>query len=148
MARYDGTGDPELHVSQFLMSMALNDFNGAMFCRAFPATLTGVAQSWMLNLPPASVSSFDQLTDLFLAHFSSSVKRKKTIQDLLPIQQRGDEPLGTFFHRFSTTAVQIAALDPGMARSALMNVLAESQFKIEVFKNPPPTYAELLREVA
>ena len=56
--------------------------------------------------------------------------------------------MGTFFHRFSTTAVQIAALDPGMARSALMNALAESQFKIEIFKNPPATYAELLREVA
>ena len=36
-----------------------------------PMALTGVSRAWLLDLPTASVTSWEELRDLFLARFSA-----------------------------------------------------------------------------
>ena len=39
----------------------------------FPMALTGVPRMWLLHLPTASVTSWGELRDLFLAHYDAPV---------------------------------------------------------------------------
>ncbi|KAL8116199.1 hypothetical protein AgCh_022626 [Apium graveolens] len=47
---YDGTGDPANHVRTFSNTLLLQPVNDAIKCRAFPQTLSGMAQRWLQSL--------------------------------------------------------------------------------------------------
>ena len=55
---YDGTGDPEEHLGVYKAQMYVQDVDDASYCRYFPPTLKGVAQSWFNGLPQGSVACF------------------------------------------------------------------------------------------
>ena len=60
---FDGMGDPVIHISSFRNKMILQNINDATLCRAFPSTLTEIAQRWLHQLPQNLVSSFDDLAE-------------------------------------------------------------------------------------
>ena len=43
--------------------------DNAIWCKNFPATLKGVAQIWLNNVPPNLVNNFTELSYLFTSHF-------------------------------------------------------------------------------
>ena len=63
---YDGTGDPANHVRTFSNALLLQPVNDAIKCRAFPQTLSGMAQRWYSRLPPNSIGSFRELSQDFI----------------------------------------------------------------------------------
>ena len=79
---YDGKGDPESHLDQYAAYMCLRDAPDAAWCRAFPVTLTGVAQTWFQKLTPGSVGSFEELKARFLAQFISGRIYHKSVSVL------------------------------------------------------------------
>ncbi|KAL4276738.1 hypothetical protein AHAS_Ahas20G0237200 [Arachis hypogaea] len=78
MTLYDGTTDPNHHLSNFRSRMYLTDASDAVRCKAFPTTLTNTAIRWFDNLPPKSISSFDDLAKKFLVRFSIQKIRLST----------------------------------------------------------------------
>ena len=65
--KYDGSGDPQSHLEAFREHIVLHGTPDAIACRAFPLTLTGVANDWFTGLSPKSVGTFKELRRLFLA---------------------------------------------------------------------------------
>ena len=63
---YDGTGDPANHVRTFSNALLLQPADDAVKCRAFPQTLSGMAQRWYSRLPPNSIGSFRDLNQAFI----------------------------------------------------------------------------------
>jgi hypothetical protein len=74
--KYNGSGDPKVHLEAFQEHLILYGTPYEIACRAFPLTLTGVAKDWFTKLPPKSVDSFKELGYQFLAQFFATRKRK------------------------------------------------------------------------
>ena len=66
---YDGTRDPFDHITTFKTTMHLQGVPDEIMCRAFPTTLKGSARFWFRKIPPNFVSSFEELSKLFVNNF-------------------------------------------------------------------------------
>ena len=66
---YDGMHDPFDHIATFKTTMHLQGVPDEIMCRAFPTTLKGPARVWFSKIPPNSVSSFEELSKLFVNNF-------------------------------------------------------------------------------
>ena len=75
---YDGTGDPEEHLGVYKAQMYVQDVDDASYCRYFPATLKGVAQSCFNGLPQGGITCFQDLDDKFVGQFIASRKERRT----------------------------------------------------------------------
>jgi hypothetical protein len=67
---FDGDRDPQEHLDTYKSAMISFRANKAVMCRCFPSTLKKDSNKWFLHLPPRSVYSYRQLTELFLAQFA------------------------------------------------------------------------------
>ena len=67
---YNGTRDPFDHIATFKTTMHLQGVPDEIMCRAFLTTLKGPARVWFSKIPPNSVSSFKELSKLFVNNFT------------------------------------------------------------------------------
>jgi hypothetical protein len=51
-----------------------------------PTALTGMARSWLINLPKGSVTSWDQLCAMFIGNFQGMYKRPSTAETLKTVR--------------------------------------------------------------
>ena len=66
---YDGTRDPYDHIATFKMTMHLQGVPDEIMCRAFPTTLKGSTRVWFGKLPLNTITSFQELSMLFINNF-------------------------------------------------------------------------------
>ena len=66
---YDGTRDPFDHIATFKTTMHLQGVPNEIMCRAFPTTLKRPARVWFSKIPLNTVSSFEELSKLFVNNF-------------------------------------------------------------------------------
>jgi hypothetical protein len=62
--------------------------------------LVGAARSWLINLPEASIQSWDQLCAMLIGNFQGMYERPSTAETLNTIKQRHDESLHDYVKRF------------------------------------------------
>ena len=75
MELYDGSTDPCDHLERYRTLMMIQGASDALMCLSFPTTLQKSAWAWYSGLAPESVASFEQLEGMFVAHFSTSIRR-------------------------------------------------------------------------
>ena len=83
---YDGTRDPFDHIAAFKTTMHLQGVPDEIMCKAFPTTLKGPARVWFSKIPPNSVSSFEELSKLFVKNFIGGQRHKRSSSSLLTIE--------------------------------------------------------------
>ena len=66
---YDGTRDPCDHIATFMTTMHLQGVPDKIMCKAFPVTLKGPTRLWFSKLPPNTITSFQELSKLFVNNF-------------------------------------------------------------------------------
>ena len=59
----------------------------------FPMALKDGSRSWLLNLPPGSISSWDEMCTRFVANFQGTRDRPPAVGDLRRIKQQPGETL-------------------------------------------------------
>ena len=59
----------------------------------FPMALKDGARTWLLNLPPGSISSWDEMRTRFIANFQGTRDRPPAAGDLHRIKQQRGETL-------------------------------------------------------
>ena len=143
MTLYDGTTDPNHHLSNFRSRMYLTDAPDDVRCKAFPTTLTKTAIRWFDNLPPKSISSFDDLAKKFLARFSIQKDKAKHAPSLLGIKQGDRESLRNYMERFNKTCMDIQSLPTEAAIMGLINGLREGPFSQLISKKYPTSLDEV-----
>ncbi|KAL0453930.1 UNVERIFIED_CONTAM: hypothetical protein Slati_1371100 [Sesamum latifolium] len=74
IAEYDGTTDPQEHLSRFENAALLHRYIDGIKCRVFVTIFTRAAQQWFNQLPPAVIGSFREFRSLFLHQFTSNRK--------------------------------------------------------------------------
>ena len=65
---YDGTPDPAEFLQLYELRIEAANSDEKVMVNCFPMALKDGARSWLLNLPPGSISSWDEMRDHFVAN--------------------------------------------------------------------------------
>ena len=98
---YDGTCDPCDHIATFKTTIHLQGVLDEIMCKAFPTTLKGPARVGFSKIPLNTVSSFEELSKLFVNNFIGGQRHKRSSSNLLTIKQGDNESLCSFITRFN-----------------------------------------------
>ncbi|KAL0370771.1 UNVERIFIED_CONTAM: hypothetical protein Sangu_0395200 [Sesamum angustifolium] len=72
IAEYDGTTDPQEHLSRFENAILLHRYTNGIKCRVSVTTFARATQQWFNQLPPTVIGSFEEFRSLFLHQFGST----------------------------------------------------------------------------
>jgi hypothetical protein len=144
---YDGSTDPDDHLKAFYVHMILYGTSDAIFCKAFPCTLTGPALRWFFTLPACSIHNFSQLTKEFLKRFKSSSPNLPT--ELTSLKQGDDESLKDFLNRFDEVVEKEVELSSRVyLRLMVAGLKPGSRFKESLVKEPVLHFEDLWRRAS
>jgi len=141
---YDGTRDPFDHIATFKTTMHLQGVPDEIMCRAFPTTLKGSARVWFSKIPPNSVSSFEELSKLFVNNFIGGQRHKRSSSSLLTIEQGENESLRSFITRFNREALSVDEADDKLLLAAFHNGVNSDLFIHKLYEKEPQSMAELV----
>ncbi|XP_015943634.1 uncharacterized protein LOC107468787 [Arachis duranensis] len=139
MDLYDKTTNPKHHLSNFKSWTYLADAFDATCCKAFPTTLTKAVMKWFDNLPPRSVTSFDDLSHKFLMRFSIQKDKVKHTSSLLGVKQE----VGELLERFNKACLEIQDLPTEAVIMGLVNGLREGPFSQSISKRHPTSLSDV-----
>ncbi|XP_016206402.1 uncharacterized protein LOC107646753 [Arachis ipaensis] len=141
--RYDGTQDPQEHLTAFEARMNLEGVGDEVRCRAFPVTLAGHAIRWFNSLPQGSVAKFSDISHAFLAQFTTRIAKANHPINLLGVTQRSGEPARKYLDRFNDECLEIDRLIDSVASLCLMNGLLNEDFRKHLTTKPVWTMQEI-----
>ena len=140
----DGTRDPFDHITTFMTTMHLQRVPDEIMCRAFPTTLKGLAQVWFSKIPPNSVSSFEELSKLFVNNFIRGQRHKHSLSNLLTIKQGENESMQSFITRFNRETLTVDEVDDKLILAAFHNGVNSNLFIHKLYEKEPQSMAELV----
>ncbi|XP_015950995.2 uncharacterized protein LOC107475832 [Arachis duranensis] len=141
--RYDGTQDPQEHLTAFEARMNLEGVGEEVRCRAFPVTFAGPVIRWFNNLPQGSISRFSDISRTFLAQFTTWIAKAKHPINLLEVTQRPGEPTRKYLDRFNDECLEIDGLTDPVASLCLTNGLLNEDFRKHLPTKPVWTMQEI-----
>ncbi|XP_065618060.1 uncharacterized protein LOC136062656 [Quercus suber] len=141
---YNGTRDPFDHITTFKTTMHLQGVLDEIMCRAFPTTLKGPARVWFGKLPPNLVSSFEELSKLFVNNFIEGQRHKRSSSSLLTIEQGENESLRSFITRFNREALTVDKVDDKLLLAAFHNGVNSDLFIHKLYEKEPQSMTELV----
>ncbi|XP_073121062.1 uncharacterized protein [Henckelia pumila] len=141
---YDGSTDPEEHLARFENVAMLHCYGDKIKCKVFLTTLVDSAQRWFEKLEPQSIQSFAEFKQVFLQHFGSSKRYRKTAYSLFEAKQSGEESLRTYIKRFNKIALEVPTCAQETKITAFTQGLREGEFFKSLVKKAPRTFEDLL----
>ncbi|XP_057723855.1 uncharacterized protein LOC130939797 [Arachis stenosperma] len=134
--RYDGTQDPQEHLTAFEARMNLEGVGDEVRCCAFPVTLAEPAIRWFNSLPQGSVAGFLDISHAFLAQFTTRIVKAKHPINLLGVTQKAGEPTRKYLDRFNDECLEIKGLTDSMTSLCLTNGLLNEDFRKHLTTKP------------
>jgi hypothetical protein len=101
LEKYGGSVNPAEFLQIYNSSILAVGGNEAVMANYFPVALTSMALSWLMNLPEASLTSWEQLCHQFTTNSESAYSQPSNEADLHAMQQRQGETLRSFILWFS-----------------------------------------------
>ena len=143
---FDGINDPVDHLNTYKNQMELHGYQDPVRCRAFATTLKGPAMAWFNRIPPATISSFRELSIAFVSHFIGARTYRKPSYHLLTIKQGSQESLKSYVQRFNAESLKIDVPDEKFAIIAFIAGLGvqSKDLMFSISKNPQASMAEVL----
>ena len=90
---YDGIADPVEFLQLYKLGIEAANRDEKVMANWFPMALKGGARTWLLNLPPSTISSWDEIRTRFSANFQGTRDRPLVMSDLRRIKQQPGETL-------------------------------------------------------
>ncbi|XP_056694872.1 uncharacterized protein [Spinacia oleracea] len=140
--KYSGKSDPTNHLSAFGGHMMLYTNTDSMWCKVFPSTLEGIAQSWFGKIPKGTITSFRQLAILFRTQYVANIAKERMTGELMSVIQGPQE--SEYISRFNMEASNIPKLQQEVAVLAMMTGLRDGEFKSYLGRKSFTTLAEVL----
>ncbi|XP_025625375.1 uncharacterized protein [Arachis hypogaea] len=141
--KYDGTKDPQEHLTAFEARMNLKGAADAVRCRAFPVTLAEPAIKWFNALFNGSITGFHDILRKFLAQFTTRITKAKHPISLLGVMQKQDESTRKYLDRFNDECLTIDGLTDSVASLCLTNRLMNEDFCKHLTTKPVWTMHEI-----
>ncbi|XP_075524500.1 uncharacterized protein LOC142556889 [Primulina tabacum] len=144
---YDGNADLEEHLARFENMAMLHCYANRIKCKVFLTTLVDLAQRWFEGLAHHSIHSFEDFQKVFLHHFCSSKKYKKTTFSLFMVKQILEESLKAYIRRFNRVALDVPSCASENKTTAFTQGLTEGEFFRSLTKKTPGDFEDLLARV-
>ena len=141
---YDGLKDPLDHLESFKILMHLQGVLDEIMCRALLTMLKGPAQVWFSKISFNSVSTFKELSRLFIMHFIGGQRHKRSSASILNVKQWDDKSLRLYVTRFNKEALLIDEANNKVLVTAFTNGLRSGKFLFSVYKNDLKTMTDML----
>ncbi|XP_016195702.1 uncharacterized protein LOC107636721 [Arachis ipaensis] len=123
--------------------MNLEGVGDIVRCRAFSVTLAGPAIWWFNALPQESMTAFVDISQKFLAQFTTQIAKVKHLINLLWVMQRAGDPMRKFLDRFNDECLEIDGLTDSAASLCLTNGLLNEDFRKHLTTKPIWTMQEI-----
>jgi hypothetical protein len=91
--KYDGTSNPSEFLQVYVTAITAAGGNTAVMASYFHVALTGPARTWLMNLTPRSVYSWEELCAWFIANFASAYQQHGVEAHLHVVRQEPEETL-------------------------------------------------------
>ncbi|GJX80057.1 hypothetical protein Tco_0328206 [Tanacetum coccineum] len=144
---YDGSTDPDDHVTRFVGSANLGEWEMPVLCRMFQQTLDGPARGWFDRLPNRCVDNLVDLREFFLERFALRRKCCKDLTEVSRIIRRANEMLPDFKERWTKEMSYIPDVREVMQISAFMSNSKYPELARQFSDQVPKTVTEMMRRV-
>ena len=141
---YGGTQDPYDHIATFNTTMHFQHVPDKIMCSAFPTALKGPARVWFGKLLPNTITSFQELSKLFVNNFVRGQRHKRSSSSLLNIEQGENKSLHTFISCFNREALLVDEMDDKILLAAFYNGVTSDLFIHKLYDHDPQTMVELI----
>jgi hypothetical protein len=99
--KYDGTSNPSEFLQVYVTAITAAGGNTAVMATYFHVALFGPARTWLMNLAPGLVYSWEELCARFVANFASAYQQHGVEAHLHVVRQEPGETLRKFISRFT-----------------------------------------------
>jgi hypothetical protein len=99
--KYDGTSNPSEFLQVYVTAITAAGGNTAVMATYFHVALSRPARTWLMNLAPGSVYSWEELCARFIANFASAYQQHRVEAHLHAVRQEPGETLRKFISRFT-----------------------------------------------
>jgi hypothetical protein len=99
--KYDRTSNPSEFLQVYVTAITAAGGNTAVMATYFHVALSGPARTWLMNLVPGSVYSWEELCARFVANFASAYQQHGVEAHFHAVRQEPEETLQTFISRFT-----------------------------------------------
>ena len=141
---YVGTRDPCDHNATFKTTIHLQGVSDEIICRVFPTMLKGPGEVWFSKLPLNTITSFQELSKLFVNNFVTKQRQKRSSSSLLNIEQGENKSLRTFISHFNREALLVVEMDDKILFAAFYNGVTSDLFIHKLYDQEPQMMAKLI----
>jgi hypothetical protein len=99
--KYDGTSNPSEFLQVYVTAITAVGGDTTVMATYFHVALSGPAWTWLMNLTPGSVYSWEELCARFTANFASAYQQHGVEAHLHAVRQEPRETLRAFISRFT-----------------------------------------------
>jgi hypothetical protein len=99
--KYDETSNPSEFLQVYVTAITAGGGNTTVMATYFQVALSGPARTWLMNLTPGSVCSWEELCARFVANFASAYQQHGVEAHLHAVRQEPGETLRKFISRFT-----------------------------------------------
>ena len=130
--RYDGTPDPAEFLQLYELSIEAANDDEKVMANWFPMALKDGARSWLLNLLPGLISSWDEMCARSVSTFQGTRDRPPAAGDLCCIKQQPGETLQKYIQRFTSARIKIPKVTDEVIISAFSDGVCAVKMKEEL----------------
>jgi hypothetical protein len=99
--KYDGTSNPSEFLQVYVTAITAAGGNTAVMATYFHVALSGPARTWLMNLAPGSIYTWEELCAWFITNFVSAYQQHGVEAHLHAVRQEPGETLQKFISRFT-----------------------------------------------
>nr|GEY75344.1 reverse transcriptase domain-containing protein [Tanacetum cinerariifolium] len=131
---YDGTTDPEDHLSPFAGATNSGEWLMPVRCRMFQKTLDGSTRGWFERLPRDSINEWADLREAFTARYSVRRACFKKLHEITKIFRKANESSTAFKERWTMETGFIMDVSEVMKISSFMDAVKSPEL-VKHFSN-------------
>jgi hypothetical protein len=99
--KYDGTSNPSEFLQVYVTAITAAGGDTVVIATYFHVALSGPTRTWLMNLAPGSIYSWEELCARFTANFASAYQQHGVEAHLHAVRQEPGETLRTFISLFT-----------------------------------------------
>nr|BAB00646.1 unnamed protein product [Oryza sativa Japonica Group]BAB17742.1 GAG-POL precursor [Oryza sativa Japonica Group] len=143
--KYDGSVNPAEFLQIYTTGIEAAGSDDRVMTNFFPMALKGQARGWLMNLPPASVHSWEDLCQQFTMNFQGTYPRPGEEADLHAVQRRDDESLRSYIQRFCQVRNTIPCIPAHAVIYAFRGGVRHNRMLEKIASKESQTTAELFQ---
>lgn len=108
--KYDGTGDPRIHLKYYLMRIGRYAENVPLLIQTFQESLFEPALQWFILQEPDKIEKWKELAEAFIHQYNYNTEMAPTKEELVRVDKKRSETFRSFAQCCRTIVAQVQSL--------------------------------------